>query len=136
MIKKKVGSDKIELVGFSGGGAVVCLVAARRNDVASIRTVAGNLDPDAVNAFHKVSKLKGSLNPMNVVSSLAGIPQRHFIGERDIIIPPSIAHNFAKMSGDFTKKTITIVPEAGHNKGWDDRWIELLQISPVKPKNW
>ena len=132
-VKGKAGSGEVGLVGFSGGAAVACLVAARRNDVASIRTVAGNLDPDAVNVFHKVSKLKGSLNPMNVASSLAGIPQRHFIGERDIIIPPSIAHNFAKMSGDFTKKTITVMPEAEHNKGWSEHWAELLKISLVKP---
>lgn len=135
VVKDKAGSGEVGLVGFSGGAAVACLVAARRNDVASIRTVAGNLDPDAVNAFHKVSKLKNSLNPIDVAPRLAGIPQRHFIGERDVIIPPSIAHNFAKMSGDFTKKTITVMPEAEHNKGWSEHWAELLKISLIKPSN-
>ncbi len=132
-IKRKAGSEEISLVGFSGGGAVVCLTAARRNDIASIRTVAGNLDPDAVNAFHKVTKLKGSLNPMDIAARLTNIPQRHFVGGRDVIVPPSIAHNFAKKAHDFIERTITVVPEAEHNKGWAERWAELLNISLVKP---
>ena len=135
VVKGKAGGKEINLVGFSGGGAVVCLIAARRNDIASIRTVAGNLDPDAVNRFHKVSKLKGSLNPMDAAPRLGGIPQRHFIGGHDKIIPPSIAHDFAKKSYDFRERTITVVPEAEHNKGWAERWMELLKIPLVKPSD-
>ena len=135
-IKRKVGSEELSMVGFSGGAAIACLVAARRNDVGSIRTVAGNLDPDAVNVFHKVSKLKGALNPMGVAVRLIGIPQRHFIGGHDKIIPPSITSDFAKKSGDFIKKTITVVPEAEHNKGWAERWVGLLELSPVKPSEY
>lgn len=132
VIKGKAGGKEINLVGFSGGGAVVCLVAARRNDIASIRTVAGNLDPDAVNIFHKVSKLEGSLNPMSVATRLADIPQRHFIGGRDKIIPPSIAHDFAKKSYDFRERTIAVVLEAEHNKGWTERWTELLKLPLIR----
>ncbi len=132
-IKSKAGSKELNLVGFSGGAAIACLVAARRNDIASLRTVAGNLDPNAVNSFHKVSRLEGSLNPMDVAPHLAGIPQRHFIGGRDIVIPPSIAFSFAKASNDFTEKTVTVAPGAGHNKGWPERWAELLKFVPVKP---
>ena len=132
-IMKEAGSKEANLVGFSGGGAIVCLVAARRSDIGSIRTVAGNLDPNAVNAFHKVSGLKDSLDPMDVAPRLAGISQRHFIGGRDRTVPPSVAHDFAKMSGDFREKTITVIPGAEHNKGWAERWKELLLISPVKP---
>ena len=132
-VKRTAGSGEVSLVGFSGGGAVVCLIAARRNDIASIRTVAGNLDTDAVNVFHKASKFEDSLNPVDIAPCLVGIPQRHFIGGHDTVIPPSIAHNFAKASSDFRNKTITIVPDAEHNKGWAERWKELLKTPPVKP---
>lgn len=36
--------QKLHLVGYSGSGAVAVLVAARRPDVVSLRTIAGNLD--------------------------------------------------------------------------------------------
>lgn len=132
-IKNRAVSNKLDLVGFSGGGAIVCLVASRRSDVSSIRTVAGNLDPDAVNTFHKVSKLNGSLNPIDVAASLSNIPQRHFIGGHDKVIPPSVAYDFAKISGDFRERTVTVVPEAEHNRGWDERWAELLKLPLNRP---
>ena len=134
-IKSKANSSKLNLAGFSGGGAVVCLAASRRNDIASIRTVAGNLDPDAVNAFHKVSKLKGSLNPMSVAVGLAGIPQRHFAGGRDKIIPLSITYGFAEKSGDAKHSTITLIPDAGHQGPWAERWGELLKLPLVRPRD-
>ena len=33
-------------------GVIAVLIAFRRSDVASLRTVAGNLDPEAVNRYH------------------------------------------------------------------------------------
>ena len=134
-IKNNANSSKLDLVGFSGGGAVVCLVAARRNDVASIRTVAGNLDPDAVNAFHKVSKLEGALNPMETAPRLADIPQRHFVGGRDKIIPLSVTYGFAEKSGDIKYNTVTLIPDAGHKGPWTERWKELLKLSLIKPSD-
>jgi len=132
-IKGKAGSKEIGLVGFSGGGAIACLVAARRSDVASLRTAAGNLDPDAVNAFNKVDKLEGSLNPIDIAPRLSGIPQRHFAGGKDKIIPLDVTYSFCKKTGDISGKSVTVVPEAEHNKGWVERWPELLNLPLVKP---
>jgi len=72
----------VHLVGYSGGAAIAVLIASRRRDVISLRTVAGNLDPEAVSRLHGVSQLAGSLNPKDVASTLAGLPQRHFVGGR------------------------------------------------------
>jgi len=41
----QVNAPAVHLVGFSGGGGLVVLLAARRSDVASLRTVAGNSLP-------------------------------------------------------------------------------------------
>ena len=119
VILKKSGSDKIELVGYSGGGAVAVLVAARRSDVISLRTLAGNLDPDAVNKYHKVSRLEGSLNPIDYAEKVRNIPQRHFAGSRDKVVPPFIARSFVEREGDGGQERITVVEVAGTQKaGW------------------
>jgi pimeloyl-ACP methyl ester carboxylesterase len=47
VLMQRVGADKLVLVGYSGGGAVAALVAARRIDVVELVTVAGNLDHHA-----------------------------------------------------------------------------------------
>jgi hypothetical protein len=43
-LKNRAGASKLVLIGYSGGGAVAALVAARRHDVVQLITVAGNLD--------------------------------------------------------------------------------------------
>jgi predicted esterase len=95
---KNTSHNKLELIGYSGGGAIAVLIAARRNDVKSIRTIAGNLDHIAFNRYHKVSQLENSLNPLTVAHLVAVIPQVHFVGEKDKIVPLFIADNFKNHS--------------------------------------
>jgi pimeloyl-ACP methyl ester carboxylesterase len=80
----------IHLIGYSGGGALAVLVAARHFDVASIRTVAGNLDHDEVNRFHGVSPMPDSLNAIDVAGAVTAVPQIHFSGGDDTVVPAAI----------------------------------------------
>jgi len=125
-----VGSGtRINLVGYSGGGAVAVLVAARRRDVISIRTVAGNLDHDEVNRIHQVSPMPGSLNAIDVAPQLASIPQLHFSGADDDTVPPAIADRFRAAAGGRCVKSL-VVPGASHESGWPERWPGLLAMRP------
>ena len=119
-------SAKINLIGYSGGGAIAVLVAAHRKDVLSLRTIAGNLDSDAVNKYHHVSALSGSLNPIDFVEKIKDLPQRHFVGSNDKVVPVFITESFVKQMGDKDFKRITVVKGATHAKGWRERWKELL----------
>ena len=47
-LKAESGAREINLVGYSGGAAIAVLIAARRSDIASLRTIAGNLDQVAI----------------------------------------------------------------------------------------
>ncbi len=122
----QAGTKDINLIGYSGGAAIAVLIAARRNDIASLRTIAGNLDPEAVNQCHNVSPLSGSLNLLDVAGKIKNLPQRHFIGSKDRIIPAWIAQSFVKLEGDKNYDRITVVDGAAHAKGWKNRWKELL----------
>lgn len=122
LLKEKAQAKSIHLIGYSGGGAVAVLLAARRNDVVSLRTIAGNLDHESVNHYHGVSNLHGSLNPIDVAYKVSSIPQEHFIGKEDKVIPSFIAHQFLQKMNHPLCAKIVEVPNASHNSGWVDAW--------------
>ena len=127
-IKRQHAIEKINLVGYSGGGAIAILLTARRDDVLTLRTVAGNLDTDSFTRIHKTSPLAASLNPASVAQKISTIPQLHFIGGQDEIVPLDIFTDFQR---HMTTRTgcvgHIIVPTASHDEGWVERWRILLK---------
>jgi len=129
-IKKRHRITGINLIGFSGGGNLAALLTAQRNDVLSLRTVAGNLDHELQSQIHDVSPMPNSLNAKDIVKRISHIPQIHFIGAQDTIIPAEIAESYAKFIKQ-DKKACTqlqIIPNASHTKGWEDKWLKLLEV--------
>lgn len=126
---KDAQSPGIDLIGYSGGGAVAVLIAARRQDVKSLRTVAGNLDPNGLNEYHEVSPLdEDSPDPMEAAQKLSSIPQYHFTGTDDSVVPAFIAENFLKRSGKSACIHVVPVEGADHAKGWTEAWPRLLAL--------
>ena len=125
-LKVKSQSKEINIIGYSGGAFIAVLVAAKRNDVSSLRTIAGNLDPEAVNRYHKVSPLETTPDPKDFIAKIAYIPQRHFVSASDNIIPVSITESFIEKIGDQRHKSITIVEGTSHTAGWQKAWPSLI----------
>ncbi len=125
-LKEKASASKLHLVGYSGGAAVAALLAERRDDILSLRTVAGNLDHEALNNYHHVSPLRNSLNPIDEATRLKNLPQIHFTGTKDKIVPGFIASNFVKAQGS-DRCTRIVRVQAGHGKGWAQKWPHLLR---------
>lgn len=123
-LKTRAGAQQIRLIGYSGGAAVAALVAARREDVAMLVTVAGNLDHLAWTKQHRVSPLSGSLNAADYWQTLQHIPQQHYVGGRDDNINPSIAQSYASKFRH-PAPTITVIPDYTHNCCWEDKWRAL-----------
>jgi len=128
IMKKQVAATGIHLVGYSGGGAVAVLVASRRNDVLSIRTIAGNLDHKEVCRYHKVSPLTGSLNAIDVADKIRYIPQIHYCGSQDRIVPAFIAKRFVARQGKSRCSRVILVHKVDHCEGWIDQWPVLLRM--------
>ena len=120
----------VRLAGFSGGGTVAALLAARRTDVIDLRTVAGNLDIDAHSRLHNVSPLQGSLNPIHDAARLRHIPQHHFIGMDDKIVPASINQSYAQALGTTPCLQHSVIAGATHESGWHEKWAQLQGITP------
>ena len=127
--KKKVGAGKLEIIGFSGGGAVAVLVAARRSDVSGIRTVAGNLDHKVWTQHHKVDPLRGSLNAADVAEKVAHFPQVHYVGSQDENMGRYVAENFRTKAGRDNCIKIQTVSGANHSKGWEQAWPDLISVA-------
>lgn len=126
-IAARVPGQKVALIGYSGGGALAVLVAARRTDVASIRTVAGNLDVEYVNQLHHVSPMPASENPIDHASEVAQTPQLHFSGAHDTVVTPAVAQRFVDATSGRCARAITVASLA-HESDWARVWPSLLSI--------
>ncbi|MES2741248.1 MAG: alpha/beta fold hydrolase [Pseudomonadota bacterium] len=128
-LKARFGASRLVLVGYSGGGAIAALVAARRDDVARLVTVAGNLDTDAWTRWHRVTPLDGSLNPASAWAALATTPQLHWIGELDQVVPAAIAQAYAARFPAAARPALRLVPGYGHTCCWARDWATLWEQS-------
>lgn len=121
VINKINNKHKFSLVGFSGGGGVAVLIAAKNKQVKDIVTIAANLDLAAFVDYHNVSPMIGSLNPIDYTSEVSNIPQLHISGGKDNIVPPFIADKFVQKANSNCVKQ-KIFPEITHRSGWQPVW--------------
>ena len=122
-------NQPVDIIGYSGGGGVAVLVASRNKQIRSIVTVAGNLDHVAFNQYHKVRPMIGSLNPIDVATKVRNIPQVHYTGGEDKIVPAFIADKFIQTANSSCVKQ-EIVPNVSHDSGWGKVWNYILS-TPV-----
>ena len=128
-LKATTGTPGFHLVGFSGGGAVALLLASQRQDILSVRTVAGNIDHKQWTNLHEISPLSESLNAADAAQALAVIPQLHFVGADDAVMPIAVADAYRQRFHDPRCVRVVTVPDAAHTTGWENQWPQLLKMS-------
>lgn len=124
-LKARFAAQRLVLVGYSGGGAVASLLAARRDDVRLLVTVAGNLDHRAWTEQQRVSPLRGSLNPADFRAQLRGVRQWHLSGDQDRVVPSAIASDFIAGLPQPNQAQLLVMPAFDHQCCWVQRWAEL-----------
>lgn len=124
-LKQQFGARHLVLVGYSGGAAVAALVAARRNDVALLVTVAGNLDHKAWAQYHRISPLAASLNPADETNALASIQQLHLVGGRDANITSGLVQDYVRKFPISRRPIMVVEPGFDHHCCWADQWATL-----------
>jgi hypothetical protein len=130
-IKKRYDIQGYNLVGFDGGGAIAAILASQRNDVLTLRTVAGNLDTNLYASEHKMPPMAGSLNPIDFAPKLANLPQTHYIGGQDKVISPALLHSYLQAVGPSNCVQYHFIQEAEHDQGWVEKWPGFLADVPT-----
>jgi pimeloyl-ACP methyl ester carboxylesterase len=122
----QTGAGSVVLYGYSGGGTVAALLAARRNDVIRLVTIAANLDHRAWTELHGVSPLEGSINAVDFAASIQYIPQLHLVGADDDIVPVTVVEAYRARAPDPSLIVIRSVPGFDHHCCWEEAWPKLL----------
>lgn len=82
-------------------------------NVKKIITIAGNLDHLAWTQYHNLPPLNESMNLESYRKQFAKIPQIHYVGSNDEVMPSVLVREF--ISND---DLIVEVNGASHNEGW------------------
>lgn len=125
-LKKSAGAAEVNLVGYSGGGTMAALVAARRSDASCLVTIAAPLDTKAWTDAINVSPLDYSLNPADVARKLAPLRQTHFRGRKDTLVPPPTTQRFLSQ---VPRAQVIDKQQYDHQCCWADDWPELRRES-------
>jgi pimeloyl-ACP methyl ester carboxylesterase len=117
---------KLDMVGYSGGGNIAALLAERRNDVRSLRTVAGSLDVAWVNTLHNVTPMPNALSAIDRAAELRRLPQIHYSGNADKTVPADVARRFQQAVGGNCIH-VEVVSGMTHSADWAAIWPQLLK---------
>lgn len=114
----------VTLVGYSGGGVLATLIAARLDDVEQVITIAANLDIDAWADQQGYSPLEGSLNPTRQAALAAAIRQVHLVGDRDLRVPPTTIASFLARN---PTATVKVFAGFDHRCCWIEHWPGIIE---------
>jgi hypothetical protein len=114
--------DQVIWFGYSGGGTLAVLLAPQFVETRGVVTVAANLDIDAWADHHNYPRLAGSLNPRSRPPMPRGVYQRHYVGEKDRIVPKEIV---SRTRSD--PSTVIVVPAYNHRCCWPEIWPAIVQ---------
>lgn len=121
-LKKYYGAKKITLIGYSGGGTIAALIAARRNDISKLITVAAVLEVKQWTKQENLTPLQGSLDPADEWQKLAAISQTHWVGGKDSIVPKEMTLDYADRFPLANKPKVKVMPSFDHACCWATDW--------------
>ncbi|GAB6052678.1 hypothetical protein JCM17960_14980 [Magnetospira thiophila] len=118
--------QSVLLVGYSGGGVLATLVAQRLPSVKGLITAAAPVDHRTWTRHHDVSLLSGSVDPMAKMNNLRKLPQVHFVGTEDEIVPAVVQHAFRAQVEKIAPAKFWTVAGFSHTCCWAEQWPTLI----------
>lgn len=123
-LMKKARTNRVILIGYSGGAQIAGLIAVRHpKEVVEVITIAGVLDHGAWTVAHGDDPLTDSLNLADSKKAFRAIKQHHFVGGKDKVVPVALTETFLENT-----ENIIIVPRATHNSGFESIAEEIYRL--------
>jgi hypothetical protein len=123
-IVKRLGTRKVVLIGYSGGGTLAMLLAEQTQNLQGIVTIAGNLDINAWSNLHGYAPLIGSKNPAQQPPLNPALFQLHYAGGKDQNVPVSLIQPTVLRQHS---AQLIIIPEFDHTCCWEKIWPSVLK---------
>lgn len=121
------GAKQVSLIGYSGGGVLAVLIAERLEHVASVVTIAANLDTAAWTEHHQYLPLSRSLDPSRSKHEHPW-PEWHLQGANDVTVPSATTAAYFVRYPDARRQ---LIEGYDHVCCWLEDWEQLS--SKVRP---
>lgn len=128
LVRTESAGQPVELVGFSGGAWIALQVAAQLNNVVKVRTVAGNLMPEWVNAQHKVTAIEVEAYPNGRLSE---VPVVAYLGGEDKVVGRGVVDAYISKVKPVRIVRVTL-EGVTHQDGWVKAWPSALKMTENK----
>lgn len=123
----RAGASRLRVIGYSGGAAIALLLPRYGIVPEKIITASGVVAPSAWVRLHELSPLVGSLDPLDQPETVATIPQVHFVGAEDRVVPRAVADAYVRRIGAQAPIRVVEVPAYSHECCWPEQWPSLLR---------
>ena len=123
---RRTGSERVGLIGYSGGGALAALIAERRRDVAWLVTVAADLDLSEWVRLQSIEPLSDSIDPADSAAAIKELWQSHFVGADDRVVPPAVVEAFVRRMSRPDAARVIVEPGFDHECCWPAAWPRLI----------
>jgi hypothetical protein len=80
-----------------------------------------------------VLPLSGSDNPANQIAALQNVPQRHYVGSQDGIIPPVLVQQFAARFPQGRRPTVVVEANFDHQCCWAENRTRIYMEATGDP---
>lgn len=122
-VREIAGNNEVILVGYSGGAQIAGLISTAKPglNVKKLITIGGNLDHLAWSQYHHLPPLNESLNLESYRRQYLQIPQIHYAGSEDKVMPPILIKEFAGTDN------VIVVEGASHGDGWQTVYQQIWQ---------
>ncbi len=117
--------ETFTLVGFSGGAYIATALAARRDDIVQVSTIAGVLDPADWTSFHDISPLKLHDAPDALLNASTQTRFHHLCSYNDEIAPCTLTQRFVERARALGLDNHSVTEFSGERHG--SLWQKYVQ---------
>ena len=126
-IARQHSAQRVQLIGYSGGGAIVVGMRSCTDRLEAVTTIAANLDPRAWAEFHGYAPLN-DLTPLDAAAVRHDlIAETHWQCRDDHVIPPQITDAYFAAAQNAHRR---IVQSCSHASGWQQYWTKIVARLP------